>query len=137
MATLPTSLRYGSCQDLCESRDFLAPFGVQQGALGKASISLPGPKPNSSSQMFPVLALTIPEIPISLRQSRTLGPTILLASRKGLPRGHSSLGQAAAGQASPLCVARNPRFPGLCDSKSLAGNKERSRSKHHLWQVRL
>ena len=33
---------------------------MQQGALGKASTSLPGPKLTVSSQMFPVLALTIP-----------------------------------------------------------------------------
>ena len=59
-------------------------FGMQQGALGKASISLPGPKPTSASQMFPVLALTIPR-PHQSQATTTLGPALLWASRGRLP----------------------------------------------------
>ena len=74
---------------------------MQQGALGKASISLPGPKPTSSSQMFPVLALTIPR-PHQSQAIQDPG-TYHTVGFKGKVTGDTAAwSQAAAGQASPI-----------------------------------
>lgn len=74
---------------------------MQQGALGKASASLPGPKPTVSSQMFPALALTIPRPHLS--QATQDPEACHTVSFKGKVTGDTAAcNQAAAGQASPI-----------------------------------